>query len=106
VGKVLWKQWQSPGVGQPLFGSPGFSSFAEHQQEVAGVLAFSPGENLDAPDAVYDTAAKSILAVAPAQQKTQFVPHIAGVHGSSTVREESRRRIGKLAGCGGISRQF
>jgi dienelactone hydrolase len=80
---------------------------AEHQQEVAGVLAFSPGEYLDAPDAVQDAAkvsvpifvtsaqdrneianAKSILAVAPAQQKTQFVPHVAGVHGSSTLRED------------------
>jgi len=84
---------------------------AEHQQEVAGVLAFSPGEYLDAPDAVHDAAAKisvpifvtsakdrqeiaaakSILAVAPAQQKTQFVPHIAGVHGSSTLREDKNR---------------
>ena len=84
---------------------------AEHQQEVAGVLAFSPGEYLDAPDAVRDAAAeisvpifvtsakdrqeiaaaKSILAVAPAQQKTQFVPHIAGVHGSSTLREDRNR---------------
>ncbi|MGB8541788.1 MAG: alpha/beta fold hydrolase [Candidatus Acidiferrales bacterium] len=81
---------------------------AEHQQEVAGVLAFSPGEYLDTPDAVHDAAAKvsvpifvtsakdpneiaaakSILAVAPTQQKTQFVPHIAGVHGSSTLRED------------------
>jgi alpha-beta hydrolase superfamily lysophospholipase len=79
---------------------------AEHQQEVAGVLAFSPGEYLEAPDAVHDAAAKvsvpifvtsakdrneiaaarSILAVSPAQQKTQFVPRIAGVHGSSTLR--------------------
>jgi dienelactone hydrolase len=84
---------------------------AEHQQEVAGVLAFSPGEYLDAPDAVHDAAAKvsvpifvtsardrneiaaakSILAAAPAQQKTQFVPHIAGVHGSSTLREDKNR---------------
>ena len=84
---------------------------AEHQQEVAGVLAFSPGEYLDAPNAVHGAAAKvsvpifvtsakdrneiaaakSILAVAPAQQKTQFVPHIAGVHGSSTLREDKNR---------------
>jgi hypothetical protein len=39
-------------------------------------------------------AAKSILAIAPAQQKTQFVPHIAGVHGPSTLRE-NRNRIGE-----------
>ena len=36
-------------------------------------------------------AAKSILAAAPARQKTQFVPHIAGVHGSSTLREDKTR---------------
>ena len=36
-------------------------------------------------------AAKSILAVAPAQKKTQFVPRIAGVHGSSTLREDKNR---------------
>ena len=84
---------------------------AEHRQEVAGVLAFSPGEYLDGPHAVHDAAAKvsvpifvtsakdrdeiaaakSILAVAPAQQKTQFIPHLAGVHGSSTLREDRNR---------------
>jgi dienelactone hydrolase len=84
---------------------------AEHPQEVAGVLAFSPNEYLGGPHAVHAaaakvsvpifvtsardgdeiTAAKSILAVSPAQQKTQFVPHIAGVHGSSTLREDRNR---------------
>lgn len=84
---------------------------ADHRQEVAGVLAFSPGEYLDGPHAVRDAAAKvsvpifvtsardrdeiaaakSILAVAPSQQKIQFVPHIAGVHGSSTLREDRNR---------------
>lgn len=75
------------------------------------MLAFSPGEYLDPPHAVHDAAAKisvpifvtsardrneiaaakSILAVAPVRQKTQFVPHIAGVHGSSTLREDKNR---------------
>jgi hypothetical protein len=75
------------------------------------VLAFSPNEYLDGPHTVHVaaakvsvpifvtsardgdeiTAAKSILAVSPAQQKTQFVPRIAGVHGSSTLREDKNR---------------
>ena len=81
---------------------------AQHPQEVAAVLAFSPNEYLDSPHAVHEAAAKltvplfvtsakdqeeiagakSILAVARAKQKTQFVPHVAGVHGSSTLRDE------------------
>ncbi len=84
---------------------------AEHHEEVAAVLGFSPNEYLDAPHAVHAaaakvtvpifvtsakdadeiSAAKSILAVAPARQKTQFVPQIAGVHGSSTLREDRNR---------------
>jgi dienelactone hydrolase len=84
---------------------------AEHHDEVAGVLGFSPGEYLDSPNAVHEAAAKvtvpifvssandhdeiaaanSILAVAPAQKKTQFVPRVAGVHGSSTLREDKNR---------------
>jgi putative ABC transport system permease protein len=84
---------------------------AEHREEVAGVLGFSPGEYLDSPHTVHEAAAKvivpifvtsakdrdeiaaakSILAVAPARQKTQFVPHVAGVHGSSTLREDKNR---------------
>lgn len=81
---------------------------AEHPQQVAGVLAFSPNEYLDSPHAVHEAAAKltipifvtsakdqeeiaaakSILAVVPSQHKTQFVPRVAGVHGSSTLRED------------------
>src|ERR1700747_1929684 len=84
---------------------------AEHHDEVAGVLGFSPGEYLDSPNAVHEAAAKvtvpifvssandhdeiaaanSILAVAPAQKKIQFVPRVAGVHGSSTLRQDKNR---------------
>ena len=84
---------------------------ANHQEGIAGVLAFSPNEYLDGRHAVHDAAsrvsvpifvtsakdrdeiaaAKSILAVAPALQKTQFVPHTAGVHGSSTLRADKDR---------------
>jgi dienelactone hydrolase len=84
---------------------------ANHQEGIAGVLAFSPNEYLDGRHAVHDAASKvsvpifvtsakdrdeiaaaqSILAVAPAQRKTQFVPHTAGVHGSSTLRADKDR---------------
>lgn len=84
---------------------------ARHPKEIAGVLAFSPNEYLDDLHVVHEAAAKvtvpifvtsakdgeeiaaakSILAAAPAGQKMQFVPHIAGVHGSSTLREDKNR---------------
>jgi hypothetical protein len=32
--------------------------------------------------------AKSILDASPSAEKTQFVPQIAGAHGSSTLRED------------------
>jgi dienelactone hydrolase len=84
---------------------------AEYPEEVAGVLVFSANEYLDGPHAVHSAAAKvsvpifvtstkdreeiaaakSILNVAPARQKTQFLPHIAGVHGSSTLRADRNR---------------
>lgn len=103
-GKVLlWGSSYSAALVFPLA--------AGHRQEVAGILAFSPGEYLDDPHAVHDAAAKvsvpifvtsakdqqeiaaarSILAVAPAQQKTQFIPRVAGVHGSSTLRADKNR---------------
>jgi alpha-beta hydrolase superfamily lysophospholipase len=81
-----------------------FRVAARHPGEVKAVLAFSPGEYLDAPDAVrkaaarvaapiYVTsasaraevdAARAILAASPAKTKTQFVPGV-GIHGSSTL---------------------
>jgi len=79
---------------------------AKHPDEIAAVLAFSPGEYFDNKHAVRDAAskvsvpifvtsakdqeeideAKSILATSPAQKKIQFIPQTAGVHGSSTLR--------------------
>lgn len=81
---------------------------AGHPDDVAGVLAFSPGEYLGQPRLVRDAAAKvtapvyitsakddeeiasgrAILDAVAATTKTQFVPAVAGVHGSSTLRED------------------
>jgi dienelactone hydrolase len=81
---------------------------AKHGDEIAGVLSFSPGEYLGSPHLVRDAAAKisvpifvtsaknaeeiaaakAILAASPSRNKTQFVPQIAGVHGSSTLRAD------------------
>ena len=81
---------------------------AEHRREIRAILAFSPGEYLrgsstvrkaaaqvsipifvtSAKDPKEIAAAKSILDVSHSTEKTQFVPQIAGVHGSSTLRED------------------
>ena len=81
---------------------------AEHQDEIKAILAFSPGEYLRGSSTVRKAAAqvsipifvtsakdpkeiavaKSILDVSPSAEKSQFVPQIAGVHGSSTLRED------------------
>ncbi|MBI1774753.1 MAG: alpha/beta fold hydrolase [Proteobacteria bacterium] len=78
---------------------------AKHPDEVKALLAFSPGEYLDGATSVRRAAAqlsipiyvtsakegaevaqaKAILDSAPGRQKIQFVPRIAGVHGSSTL---------------------
>jgi dienelactone hydrolase len=81
---------------------------AKHPDEIAAVLAFSPGEYLkdkhgvrdaaahvsipifvtSAKDAEEIDAAKSIIAASPSKEKTQFIPKVAGVHGSSTLRAD------------------
>jgi len=81
---------------------------AEHRREIKAILAFSPGEYLRGPSTVRKAAAqvsipifvtsakvpeeiavaKSILDVSHSTEKTQFVPQIAGIHGSSTLRED------------------
>jgi dienelactone hydrolase len=77
---------------------------AEHPNTVKAVLAFSPGEYFDDPHLVRTNAARvrapvfatsaqdgheidaarEILAAVPGD-KTQFVPKLGGVHGSSTL---------------------
>jgi len=81
---------------------------AKHPHEIKAVLSFSPGEYLGAPTMVRDAAAKvavpiyvtsakdpeeianakTILAASPSKVKTQFVPKIAGIHGSSTLHSD------------------
>nr|WP_315384107.1 alpha/beta hydrolase [uncultured Sphingomonas sp.] len=82
-----------------------FPVAAEHPGQVKALLAFSPGEYLDdkgavaraaakvtapifvtsAQDGKEEDAARAILAASPSKQKTQFVPKLGGVHGSSTL---------------------
>ena len=80
---------------------------AAHPAQIAGLLAFSPGEFIaghsvraaaakltcpifvtSAADPGEIAAARTILAAAPSTRKTQFVPR-DGVHGSSTLRADS-----------------
>ncbi len=85
---------------------------AKHQKEVKALLAFSPGEFLGGASSVRKAAAqltipiyvtsaredsevaqaKAILDASPALQKVQFVPRIAGAHGSSTLRQDRNPR--------------
>ena len=76
---------------------------AAHQDEVAAVLAFSPGEYFgraaaqlrvpvfvtSAPDQGEEEAAAAIVAVVPAKLKQKFRQANGGIHGSSTLRDDS-----------------
>jgi dienelactone hydrolase len=79
---------------------------AKHRADIKAILAFSPGEYLrgsatvrkaaaqvsipifvtSAKDPKEIAVAKSILDASPSAEKIQFIPNIAGVHGSSTLR--------------------
>lgn len=79
-----------------------------HPGEIDAVLAFSPGEYLGQPRLVRDAAArvtapvyvtsakddeeiaaaKGIVDATASSSRTQFVPGVAGVHGSSTLRAD------------------
>jgi dienelactone hydrolase len=81
---------------------------AKHPHEIGAVLAFSPGEYLNGPPSVASAAAqlsvpifvtsakdsgeiaaaKEILDAAHSTVRVQFIPHVAGVHGSSTLRPD------------------
>ncbi|HEY8027758.1 MAG TPA: alpha/beta fold hydrolase [Burkholderiaceae bacterium] len=78
---------------------------AQHPDEIKALLSFSPGEYLGTKDMVQNAAAKDklpifvtsakdkeeidsaakIVAASPSTMKVQFIPQIAGVHGSSTL---------------------
>ena len=90
-----------------------FLLVAKHPKDAHGLLAFSPGEYLNAPNAVHDAAKKvrlpifidqstdseeieqshSILKAIPGNDKQQFVPTTNGVHGSATLRPD-RNAVG------------
>jgi dienelactone hydrolase len=94
--------------GSSYSASLAFLLAAKHPEEIAGILSFSPGEYFADKNFVRDAAsrvsvpifvtsakdteeidaARSILAASPAKQKTQFIPKIAGIHGSSTLRAD------------------
>ena len=85
---------------------------AKHPDQLQGLLAFSPGEYLDQPDAVVSaarsarlpvfidqakdddevTASRTIFDALPHADKTLFVAQISGVHGSATLREDRNPR--------------
>jgi len=97
---ILW--------GSSYSASLAFLVAAEHQDEVAALLAFSPDEYFDhkpdvhaaaakltipvfvtsAQDSGEIAAAKSLLDVVPGSTKVQFVPTHGGVHGSSILRKD------------------
>ena len=85
---------------------------AKHPDRLQGLLAFSPGEYLDQPDAVVKaagsvrvpvfidqakdsdevTASRTIFKALPTTDKTLFVAQVGGVHGSATLREDRNPR--------------
>jgi alpha-beta hydrolase superfamily lysophospholipase len=85
-----------------------FRLAAKHPSDVAGLLAFSPGEYLGKKDAVRAAAqtvrlpvfidqssdadeieqSRLILLATASSDKTQFVPTVNGVHGSATLRTD------------------
>ena len=94
---ILWGSSYSAGMALELA--------ADHPGEIAGVMAFSPGEYRDKSNGVaaaaarldlpiYVTAektpeearaAKALLAASPSRDKVYATPRKAGVHGSSTL---------------------
>jgi dienelactone hydrolase len=85
---------------------------AKNPEQLQGLLAFSPGEYLDHPDAVVEaassvrvpvfidqakdsdevSASRSIFNALPNADKTLFVAQVSGVHGSATLREDRNPR--------------
>ena len=78
---------------------------AKHEKDIAAVLAFSPGEYLGEPHIVESAAGQVHVPVfvdcakddgeisvartiAQAAHGKQFIPKLAGIHGSSTLRQD------------------
>lgn len=111
---LAWARQQNPSRKIIVWGSSYSSSLvfvlaAKHPGEIAGLLSFSPGEYFSDKHMIRDAAAKlnipvyvtsakdyeeeeaarSILDFVPdTKDKVQFLPHISGVHGSSTLRDD------------------
>jgi dienelactone hydrolase len=116
-GALLWSK-SSAHAGPVIVWGSSYSAAlvfllaAKYPQDVEALLAFSPGEYLAHATAVRTAAAqlsipifvtsatdggevaqaKAILDAAPARQKVQFVPRVAGIHGSSTLRSDRNPR--------------
>jgi hypothetical protein len=94
--------------GTIVFEHAGEGQYDEIERTIKAILAFSPGEYLRGPSTVRKAAAqvsipifvtsakdakeiavaKSILDASPSVDKIQFIPQIAGIHGSSTLRKD------------------
>ena len=111
---LAWAHNQSPSRKVIVWGSSYsaclvFVLTAKHPNEIAGLLSFSPAEYFQNKSLVHDAAAKvsvpvfitsakdteeeeaarSIFnATADEKDRVLFVPRLAGVHGSSTLRED------------------
>jgi dienelactone hydrolase len=111
---LAWAHKQNPSRKVIVWGSSYsacliFVLAANHPGEIAGLLSFSPAEYFQNKTLVHDAAAKvnipvfitsakdteeeeaarSIFsATADEKDRVLFVPRIAGVHGSSTLRED------------------
>ena len=105
---VAWARARHPKARIIVWGSSYSASLAivlaSKDKDIAGVLAFSPGEYFDGKPSVREAAktvtvpafitsrgdkeqviARLILAALASQDKTQFVPQNTGVHGSSAL---------------------
>lgn len=110
-GAIQWAQHKNLPIilwGSSYSAALVFLVAAENPTAVRAVMAFSPGEYLDDPTVVRQAAsrlrvpvfitsakdpkeiaaAREIFDAVPVKQKVQFVPTIAGVHGSSTLRPD------------------
>ncbi len=110
---LAWGQAQAGGAPVLVWGSSYsaalvFQLAARHGADIAGLLAFSPGEYLGTGDAVRKAAkdvrvpvfitqassdeelsqSRQIWAATASTDKTLFVPPGRGVHGSSTLRSD------------------
>lgn len=112
-----WARKQDPSRKIIVWGSSYSASLvflvtAKHPGEVAGLLSFSPGEYFDNKHLIGDAAAKVNIpvfvtgkdneeweaarpifdSVPDAKDKVQYIPKTAGVHGSSTLRDDRNPR--------------